>query len=994
MTGRSNAGIGPHRSGETCVFDRLGATVYRFRYLLVVLWAAAAIACAVGAPSIASKSASDQSSLLPADVPSGLAATALENSFPGGAAAQTATISMTRDSGLTDADKAYLTATEVWVTGSSAPAEVRNAVVGTESATSHTELASALQSSDGKLDLLLVELSVPSAGDESSRIVDALRSHLTATAPAGLSVHVTGTAGITTDYLRAVKSGTNSATIVTIVLVLLLLFAIYRSPFAAFVPLATSVCSLVVARGVLGLLAGLGLPISSLLDTFLVVIVFGVGTDYSIFLISRFREELVKGADGRTAATTTVRRIGAVISASAGTVIVGLCAMAFGRFELISSTGPALAIAVAVTLLAGLTLGPALLAIFGRHIFWPRHTIVAQDAEPAGFFARLATLVSRHPGPIAAAIILLLLVPALYVPQMRTNFDTLAELPASSDARLGYDDIAAHLGKGKLAQATAIVTAPSSAAMLTPTSLAALRDTVDKVAAQPGIDSVTSLVTPSGNGVVPDALQPSKELGVIANSVRSASNTGGSSTSTGVARLLDPKVSDGLTQAYDYVGALGTAFPDVASGTEYQKAPSAIAGAQKTVAGVRSQTVVSTELRSLVDSLTSSGAAANTGGPSGASVVAQYLNELAAAYPEVTSLSSYTDATAGLAALAVAPTVASVSKTATALEALATYFDDRPAATLVSSALAGTARGKQQAHDAQQAFDAVPTALDGLARAFAGRHDDLFVPLGVPGADTAKVTDAVNAFVSADRSATRFYVTTTDDPYSPESFTATRSVEAILTKSAPSFGNGASALLAGTTAKFVDIQTVLNDDLVRVSIITVIGIVLVLMLLLRAVVAPIYLVATVILSFATSLGLSSFLFETVLGQPGVSYFLPLMVFVLLVSLGADYNIFLMHRVREESEHRPIRDGIRIASGRTGGVITSAGLILAGTFGSMATAPLVVLFQIGAAVALGVLIDTFVVRSILVPAITAVVGDRAWWPSRRAFLARTRAADQT
>ncbi len=148
--------------------------------------------------------------------------------------------------------------------------------------------------------------------------------------------------------------------------------------------------------------------------------------------------------------------------------------------------------------------------------------------------------------------------------------------------------------------------------------------------------------------------------------------------------------------------------------------------------------------------------------------------------------------------------------------------------------------------------------------------------------------------------------------------------------------------------------------------------------------APLYLVATVLISYFSAVGLSAWLFQEVLGQPGVSFYLPLMVFVLLVALGSDYNIFLMSRVREESEHRPIRDGIRIASGHTGAVITSAGLILAGTFGSMATAPLVVLFQVGVAVAIGVLIDTFLVRSILVPAITTLVGDRAWWPSGSTF----------
>ena len=118
------------------------------------------------------------------------------------------------------------------------------------------------------------------------------------------------------------------------------------------------------------------------------------------------------------------------------------------------------------------------------------------------------------------------------------------------------------------------------------------------------------------------------------------------------------------------------------------------------------------------------------------------------------------------------------------------------------------------------------------------------------------------------------------------------------------------------------------------------------MLLLRAVVAPLYLVGTVLLSCATALGLSAWFFQSVLGEAGVSFYLPLLVFVLLVALGSDYNIFLMSRVREESETRPIREAIRIASGRTGAVITSAGLILAGTFGSMATAPLAVLVQVG------------------------------------------------
>jgi len=247
---------------------------------------------------------------------------------------------------------------------------------------------------------------------------------------------------------------------------------------------------------------------------------------------------------------------------------------------------------------------------------------------------------------------------------------------------------------------------------------------------------------------------------------------------------------------------------------------------------------------------------------------------------------------------------------------------------------------------AKATFAAIPGAFGSLASVFATRSDDIFVPVGVGGDNAKQLGDAVNAFVSADHSATRFYLVTSDDPYSSSAFSTVRTSQQALAAAAPPFGTGASAYLGGPTAQFSDVQTVLSNDFNRVGVITVLGIFLVLMLLLRAVVAPLYLVGTVLLSYGSAVGLSAFLFQDILHQAGISFYLPLMVFVLLVALGSDYNIFLMSRVREESEHRPIRDGIRIASGHTGAVITSAGLILAGTFGSMATAPLVILFQVG------------------------------------------------
>jgi len=138
--------------------------------------------------------------------------------------------------------------------------------------------------------------------------------------------------------------------------------------------------------------------------------------------------------------------------------------------------------------------------------------------------------------------------------------------------------------------------------------------------------------------------------------------------------------------------------------------------------------------------------------------------------------------------------------------------------------------------------------------------------------------------------------------------------------------------------------------------------------------------ATVVLSFAATLGLCTFAFSLLSGE-GIAFNLVLLAFIFLVALGVDYNIFLMTRAREEAARRGTREGIVAALVNTGGVVTGAGIILAGTFATLILLPLEELVQIGATVAIGVLLDTFVVRALLIPAITYRLGERAWWPSR-------------
>ncbi len=853
-----------------------------------------------------------------------------------------------------------------------APPELRDAVTSTESAETRPELEAMLRSEDDQFEILIVNLNVANAGDEAALVVNQLRDHLVKTTPAGLETHVTGAAAISSDYLDAVKAGTDSTTMVTVLLVLVILLLIYRAPLAALVPLVTIGSAFMVSRGTLGILAAAGWQVSSLLDTFLVVMVFGVGTDYAIFLISRYREEVAGGGDWHDAARVTVKRIGAVITASAATVIVGMAAMAFGEFEMISSTGPAIAVAIFVTLVAGLTLAPALLSIFGHYLFWPLHARPRPEGEPDGFFARLAAAVSRRPGLVTVVLLIALLVPATYLPQVQTNFDVLSELPADSDSRAGYDAMAHHLGEDMLVQSAGLVDAGPGGDMLSPASLAHLRDLMANLTATPGVATATSLVTPGGDGVVPDGFQPSKQLATIGDEMAGDDGT----TDTDSASLLDPEVSDGLDTALAYVNGLALAYPDVAGGTELRAVTVGIGDAQDIITRVEKQSVLSTQLRTLASSITSPTAAAgsDTGSDESSTLMGDYLDELAAAYPEVRPLPAYKDATKAAASLEKGASLTAALDLAAAFEDLAVHFDDRPDATLSPTSLANTAGALELKREAEAVFGALPDQFTALGAVFATRPDDLYIPTTFTGEDGKKIQDAIDAFVSKDRTASRFYVTNSNDPYSGGAFAIVRAAQAVIASDSATFGPGASGHLGGPTAQFADVETVLGQDFQRVALITVLGIFMVLVVLLRAVVAPLYLVGTVLISYGSAVGLSAWFFQEILGQPGVSFYLPLMVFVLLVALGSDYNIFLMSRVREESENRPIKDGIRIASGHTGAVITSAGLILAGTFGSMATAPLMVLFQVGVAVAVGVLIDTFLVRSILVPAITTLFGE--------------------
>ncbi len=237
-------------------------------------------------------------------------------------------------------------------------------------------------------------------------------------------------------------------------------------------------------------------------------------------------------------------------------------------------------------------------------------------------------------------------------------------------------------------------------------------------------------------------------------------------------------------------------------------------------------------------------------------------------------------------------------------------------------------------------------------------------------------------FVSGDGSAARFLLIFYGPPYSPEAIDQIHRLQEELPELLDRSGlEEASATVGGQTALATAARDTSATDLRDLAPLVFLVSYLVLALLLRTPVAPLYLLLSTVLSFAATIGVTTVLFQNVLGHGGVVYYVPFCLFLLLVALGSDYNIFIMAAVREEAKERPLSEAVPLALRRTGPTINAAGLALAASFALLVLIPLQDFFQVGVAVALGILLDAFVIRTLLVPALVLLVGRVGFWPAK-------------
>ena|GEM_PF-62937 len=792
-------------AGALGFYERLTGAVERHAIWVLAAWLLAAAVLIAVAPSLQDVGVQDTTSFLPASSPSQRADRLIRRLYPQDPTLDSAVIVLSRKTPLTDADRAYIANLTGLLRSPTMAADVKSV----QSAAADPSLAPVLRAPDGKAELLIVGFQAAPFTSHTNKFIDRLRGQLGTSAPPGLAQHVTGVGGLAADQAQAIVNSFGRTAIVSVLLVLLILVLVYRSALAPLVPLFTIGVAFVVANGVVALLAQQGFKVASLVGTFMVVIIFGAGTDYCLFIVSRFREELHRGDEVPATVRRTMGVIGAVITASAATVIVGFLSQLTARFGIFRTMGPAMGVAVFITLLAGLTLTPAVLKLAGRFTFWPStlERVRTEGDRHSPRWERLASTVRARPREILLAGVLLLLLPASGLGWFHQSFDLIRALPANADARTGFDSLASHYPAGMVSPIYLVISTPG--AILDDQHLADIDRLTDALRQTPGIGDVRSITQPAG---APLTAQTMQRL------------TGGSTSPAALG--LDPNKVD-VTPLYN---------------------------AMATPGGLR------------------------------------FTASMLRAYPPIA-------------------------------ERLGSYFQ------------------------------------------------------GVGGTST------------------RLIVSLRKNPFEPGALGVIKGIDGVANRAlAGTSLSGAHISVGGPAAFFVDMQELGNADFRKMVGVLVGGIFIVLALLLRSLVAPFYLLATVLLSYAAAMGLTVVVFQGIFGASGISFWLPPFLFIILVALGADYNIFIMSRIREEADAgHEVHDASLRGLVLTGHVITSAGLILVGTFAALLLAPLPDLRQIGFAIAVGVLIDTFVVRSMLVPAATLLLGRWAFWPSavggRRAVVTR-------
>ena len=969
---------------------------------MIGCWAVLALALPLAVPSLTVMSERNPIAILPADAPSTATAREITQTFKEAGSENLLVVLLTDENGLKPADeKVYGNLVDnLRRSGSD--------VVMMQDFVTTPELRQVLASQDGKAWILPVglagELGTPEAYGAYQRVSDIVE-HTVAGTP--LTANLTGPAATVADLTLAGATDRLPIELAIGILLLIILAVIYRNPATMTLPLLTIGASLMTAQGVVAAISLFtGMAISNQTIVFLSAMIAGAGTDYAVFLISRYHDYLRQGDDSDTAVRRGLVSIGKVIAASAATVGITFLGMGFAELGVFSTVGVALAVGIGVAFLAAVTLLPAVLTLAGR-----RGWVAPRRERTTEFWRRSGVRIVRRPARHLVASLLVLVALASCAGLVNFNYDDRKQLGPSSESNVGYAALENHFPVNQTIPEYLFI--QSSQDLRTPRALADLEQMAQRVSQLPGIAMVRGVTRPTGESL--EQARATYQAGEVGNQLGGASNlingsTGDLNRLAGGADQLADGLGGASGQINQYVGSIGSLIDGLATiqgqfGGDLTLGQ--LTGSDKLVKSMRSLGELTDRVFGnlsadwgWIDPVVASLDSSPVCNANAACMVARgEFYRLQAARDDgtldkIVGLSKQLKDTGALDKLS-----STVEGLSSQLQSVTNSLDKlglsnpRAARTRLvtvqktANDLVGASRQiadgvmllVDQTKKMGLGLDQASTFLMAMGQnatdpSMAGFN----IPAQILGTDDFK--KMAQLFISPDGHAVRYFIQTDLNPFSTE---AMDQVTTILDTAKGAQPNttlaDAKISMSGYPVTLRDTRDYYDRDIRLIVTVTVLVVLVILMTLLRAVVGPLYLVGSVILSYLSALGIGVLFFQVILGQQ-LHWSVPGLAFVVLVAVGADYNMLLASRLREESA-TGVRSGVIKTVQSTGGVITAAGLIFAASMFGLLFSSIGVVVQGGFVIGVGILVDTFLVRTITVPAIAALVGRASWWPSR-------------
>lgn len=982
--------------------DSVASFSVRRAPLVVLLWLAVIVGLNVGVPQLEKVIAEDNTAFVPAQAPSIAAYTHMDQAFGTGKTRSVVFVAGERDSGLTAEDQQWFTAL------------TQRIRTEHKEATNVSDLADqrvwdGTVSKDHKAVYLQVGLPAEVGTPQSTQQIHELREIVAAQVPAGLNVAVTGPAATITDTQDTIEHDIGKITIVTLGLIALIVLLLYRSVAVLGVVLGFIGACLAAGRGIAAVAGHLGwFHVSTFTASILTAIVLGAATDYAIFLLSRFHELRRAGVEPLQAAESATRKVGSVILGSALTVVVATAAMGLAEIGFYNTVGPAVALAVSFALFLSLSLLPAVITLIA-----PRGWLDPRPARSDAGWARVASYVVAQPARVLALGLIPLIALASVFPLMELGYDQRRVQPSETESNMGYRLLADHYPANEVLADYVLITSDHD--LRNARDIAAIEQAATSVARLPGVESVRTVSRPLGTPLSEASL--GYQMGVAGQRL------GEASAAVGKGVQEAGRLDEGATQLSSGAGKVADGASRAAQGADQLLAGGneLASGISRLAAGARDASTGTRRLRA--------GAAQLADGLQAGIDQAQVaVDGLGLAYNALATKSltcgldpacrqardgirqiwigerdklipGLRDAVA--AARAIASGATSLETGLARIQAGLAKADSGAAQLKAGQA---TLAGKlgELADGAGQVADGSKKVADGTGQ-IAGQISELGTGLGDASTylkDTAAATSdpgvggfylppaafndarfalARGLFISADGKSARMVVVGSTDAFGNASIDRTaklRETTELALADGPLAGSTVES--AGMPSSLADIRDLSTADFRMVALIALLVVLVILLVLLRSVVAALFLLGSVVLSYAAAMGLGVLVWQFWLDKP-LDWTVPSMAFVLLVAVGADYNMLLIKRIRDEApDGSP--EGVARALAVTGSVITAAGLIFAASVFAMMAGHVVTLTQIGFTIGMGLLLDTFVVRTLVVPAFAALVGERLWWPS--------------